>query len=450
MLLVLTTLSCAEVIFDSSKVVQGAFTSGTALEARHHVLTHSGGGYFGADATLLESPTTEPVPAAITSIVDLLLLDDENAKSKGNSSIVPIINSLLLDPDLGPCVPALLGDNAAQLQSILDQSQDLVLCPGQVYKLSATLHYRVAGQQIYTLGNPEAEANQARLEWASEQGSEILVAGRQCCGPFLGIGLHHVTIDGMRRVYGLDQSDPPGDGMVAIIDAPGAIVEHNHLRDPRTWTALHTFIGCDGISITHNKIGPSKGGDGISYECQHGVVAHNEVVDAGDGAIVVFGGAGSRIHHNTIRSVNNVLLGGINMVDPGFNFQDTEVYENTIIAEGGRILVALAMGPNVWGFTCGGEEISPLEGAKVYSNHLEGDEFRFGYVLNGVKNWEFRDNTANGTFSGTSDGCNGNVPAPRAFACQIETVNDGECPPGTDVIEQPLNLDGVIFPTLMD
>ena len=354
------------------------------------------------------------------------------------------IQMILLGSDASEiCTESVDGDDTGHLQTVLDRGDDLSLCSGQTYELTDTLHYRANFQEIYTLGNPIAESEQARLEWMSENGSKIIrTIGLD------GIRLHHVTIDGNRELFGLDEA--VGDGMVELLDARNAYIAFNHLKDPRTWTALHAYINCDGIRIEHNQIGPSRGGDGISFECEDGEVAFNEVTDAGDGAIVLFGAAGSKVHHNVIRSVSNVLLGGINLVDPTFNYQGTEVYQNTIIAEGGRILVGIAMGPGVWGFTCGGEAIPLVEGASVYANHLQGDQFRFGYVLNGVRNFEFRDNTADATFSGSPEGCAGNVATPRAFACQLETVNDGVCPPGTDVIERPENLDGVIFPTLMD
>jgi hypothetical protein len=102
----------------------------------------------------------------------------------------------------------------------------------------------------------------------------------------------------------------------------------------------------------------------------------------------------------------------------------------------------------VWGFSCGGLALN--DGAMVYQNHLEGEDFGYGYVLNGVSNWVFSDNTASGTFGGSPQGCRGNLAPPRAFACLLETVNGGSCPVGTDVVTSPLNLDGVIHPATQD
>jgi len=124
-------------------------------------------------------------------------------------------------------------------------------------------------------------------------------------------------------------------------------------------------------------------------------------------------GAGSKIHDNTIQAINRRLLGGINLMDPierGFDYTGTEVYRNTIPSNGARIKLALGMGPRTAGFHCGGDELGrgDIEGGLVYQNHLEGDNFGFGYVLNGVRDWQFFDNTADGTFSGFPQGCNGN------------------------------------------
>jgi hypothetical protein len=50
--------------------------------------------------------------------------------------------------------------------------------------------------------------------------------------------------------------------------------------------------------------------DGISLACKDSVVEKNVVFDTTDGAIVVFGSAGSDVHSNHIYSRTRVVLGG--------------------------------------------------------------------------------------------------------------------------------------------
>lgn len=351
------------------------------------------------------------------------------------------------------CTPAIEGDNASNLQSVLDRGLDLVLCRGQTYSLHSYIEYRAPGQSVYTLGHPESEAEQAKLVWGTPESGNTIIASLN----IPNVSLHHVTIDGRRRDFGFDDTpNPPYGGLIEMLGAEGIYVGFNHIRDPRYWTCLVVSDGCSNALIANNIIGPcgQAGGswaDGISYGCVNGEVAHNEITDATDGGIVIFGATGSKIHDNTVIANERILLGGIHMVDNHqLDFVGTEVYKNRIIAQSAPIWVGLPQGGPTWGLNCAGEPIDYVEGASVHHNKLEGDHFRFGYVLNGVRNWDFRDNSADGTFSGQASGCYGSVARPRAFACQLETVNNGVCPPSTDEITNPQNLDGVIFPTVVE
>jgi hypothetical protein len=55
--------------------------------------------------------------------------------------------------------------------------------------------------------------------------------------------------------------------------------------------------------------------DGISLACTDSVVRNNTIVDATDGAIVIFAAPGSIIEDNVIRAETRTLLGGIKLVD---------------------------------------------------------------------------------------------------------------------------------------
>jgi hypothetical protein len=97
---------------------------------------------------------------------------------------------------------------------------------------------------------------------------------------------------------------------------------------------------CSGAIVTNNDIGPSgnaptgadqfnkrnmhsrkraaeytpgQWADGISLACRDSVVTGNSIVDATDGAVVVFGAPGSKISGNTITQESRTLMGGVNM-----------------------------------------------------------------------------------------------------------------------------------------
>jgi len=142
------------------------------------------------------------------------------------------------------------------------------------------------------------------------------------------------------------------------------LIEYVHSYDTRSWSCLHVAEGsllCNNVVVQNNDIGPcgsdtfQQWADGISVSCRSAVVRNNEVTDATDGGIVLFGSPGTRVEHNTIRvksvrytSVHHfagdlspvfsfgqsTLLGGINMVDylpwKG-DYTGTVVQNNTIM-----------------------------------------------------------------------------------------------------------------------
>lgn len=352
------------------------------------------------------------------------------------------------------CTWPVSGDNAAHLQNILDSGNNLILCPGQTYPISKTLFYQEIGQVIFTQGLPTAEQDQARLELLpGDESGAVGAVG------IPGASLHHVTIDGMAPTLG--RVVYPGDPLVEFGNSNGAYIGFNHIKNARGWNTLHCSEGSDGSIVEYNTVGPSGShdsdpatdppwSDGLTVAARDVEVAWNTIIDTTDVALNVFGASGSKVHDNTvIQTVGTLVHIAIGMTDPppSFNYMGTEVYNNVVRSEGGRVLIGFNMGPNSFGFdpTCRASD--PLEGASVHDNHLEGTNFKYGYVTNGVRNWTIFNNTATGSFSGPiPDGCTGNVAAPRAFACQLETTNDGVCPAGFDVITYPENLDGLLIP----
>ena len=142
------------------------------------------------------------------------------------------------------------------------------------------------------------------------------------------------------------------------------LIEYVHSYDTRSWSCLHVAEGsllCNNVIVQNNDIGPcgsdkfQQWADGISVSCRSAVVRNNEVTDATDGGVVLFGSPGTLVEYNTIRVINvrytpvhyfagdlspvlssgqSTLLGGINMVDflPwNGDYTGTIVKNNTIM-----------------------------------------------------------------------------------------------------------------------
>ena len=134
---------------------------------------------------------------------------------------------------------------------------------------------------------------------------------------------------------------------------------------------------------------------------------------------MIYGAPGSLVEANVIRAENRTLLGGINMVDFGptsGDFTGTVVSGNVIEAAGAVIRIGLGMGWWVW--TCNDpNEDFTLFGAVVTSNILRGEHMRYGFAVDGVREWTVTDNEDFATHSGTPTmGCRGTVAsAPAGF-----------------------------------
>ncbi|KAM0746609.1 hypothetical protein T439DRAFT_306552 [Meredithblackwellia eburnea MCA 4105] len=210
------------------------------------------------------------------------------------------------------------------------------------------------------------------------------------CGSCNNMALRFVQVDGSRPTMG--RVTVFGSALIEFGGTnTGALVEHVHAFEPRSWSVLHvpegTSNACSGARILNNEIGPSghapsgekqekrgkrdtgtygtgEWADGISMACKGSTVSGNVVTDATDGGIVVFGAPGSTITGNTIVANTRVLMGGINNVDYApfsGSFAGTVVSGNTIFANTTMIKTGIAVGTMVWGsqntsssFTYGG------------------------------------------------------------------------------------------------
>jgi parallel beta-helix repeat protein len=284
------------------------------------------------------------------------------------------------------------------------------LCPHSVFRLSNTITFTAPHQVIQTKGLPVGPA-QAKLE----------VVGRTLATAIAGqnesyVTIRNIQISGERQQLGFVVNG--GALMEMGGNAIGQTIEHVYAHNTRSWSSLHliegsrrTPPGCEHAKVLDNTIGPAgtpgpgfRWADGISMACGDTLVEGNKITDATDGGIVLFGAAGSTVRDNTIIAATRTLLGGINMVDPGFDYRGTTVTHNIIDAKGALIKVGIGMGNAVWG--CGK---SILSGGTVTANILEGRHMGYGFAVNGVRNWRVTGNIDKSMHVGyvTAQTCNG-------------------------------------------
>ena len=303
-----------------------------------------------------------------------------------------------------------------------------VLCPGAVFTLNNSVTFTAANQAILTQGLP-TDGTRAILKVAGSSLTTAIAANNQS-----GVTVENIQVDGSRPALGA----LTGGALLEMGgNASGQIVQNITAHDTRSWSDLHIIEGivtnntptCQNTKILDNLIGPSGTAtpsatgvwaDGISLACGTSLVQGNTVQDATDGGIVVFGAPGSTIQDNTIVAKNQLLLGGINMVDyapMNGNFTGTLVTHNTIDAQGAFIKVGLAMGQQVWNCTTG-----TLYGATVTDNTLQGQYMGYGYAVNGVQNWTATGNIDDSRHVGsqTAGGCFGSPAASQPGGFQVE------------------------------
>ncbi len=301
-----------------------------------------------------------------------------------------------LKSSVGRCIPS--GDETAINAALTGPGAKAMLCPHAVFEIANSIVLSADGQELATLGSPSKQS-QAVIRVA---GGELATAIYSRASD---INIHHLVVDGARAAFGRLAT---GGALIEIGgDVNDIVVDHVRALDPRGWSTLHVIEGelkCRGARVTNNVIGPAGApngawADGISFSCRDGFVAHNSIVDASDGGIVIFGSPGTVVENNVIKTQNNQLLGAINMVDFApwnGNYSGTVVRNNRIVADGGYIKVGIAMGPAVWGSNAG--QIN--YGATVEGNRIYGDHIGYGLAADGVSNFIVTGNQVLGTPSG--------------------------------------------------
>jgi len=332
------------------------------------------------------------------------------------------------------------------LQSQLDEGKNIALRPGQVVEVSQSLKFRKAGQRIETVGARTASEYARIVHTEGSQGMLIEAKG------IAGASLTKLVLDGNRPGFrhpeGLLTKEPMlsfgGEGGTGQ-QVRNCIVVGS--RSAGGWAAIHVSEGGRRIVIKDNIVfssgadvrgngrslaeKPFGWGDGISTASRDTMIVNNLIYDTSDDGVMVQGAPGTQVKGNVIVAISREMLGGIALIDPFgyyeldakkriFDYRQVLVEDNLIMAMGSRIHAGLPMGGATWNPWLGG---TILLGASVRNNHISGRAAGYGYVANGIDDFEILGNTSDATYSGLGDGLPGKPPdAPMAFMYDPATV----------------------------
>ena len=295
------------------------------------------------------------------------------------------------------------------------------LCPNAIFELTGPVVFSADGQTLTTQGRPNDDRRATLRVAAPSLTTAVVMIERN------DVELSHVIIDGNRPQLGYLE----GEALVfAGSVGRGQVIRHNRILEPRSWSALQLHEGppprCRGAIVEDNVIGPAgmpdgTWADGISFACLDGVVRRNTIVDATDGAIVIFGASGTLVEDNTIVARTRTLLGAIHLVSHGDYFGDFRhvvVRGNVVEADGALIRIGVAIGAPTWGCYPPERTVESLTsfGATVVDNVLRGGPYHYGFVVDAVRDFTVTGNRAEGTVHRgvpTLD-CHGRLAAPPA------------------------------------
>ncbi|BGP17305.1 hypothetical protein JCM10213_009091 [Rhodosporidiobolus nylandii] len=194
-----------------------------------------------------------------------------------------------------------------------------------------------------------------------------------------------------------------GGGALVWMGGPEAhdqVLEGCRIEDPRGWTGVHLVDFAQRCKVLNNIVGPcgqqapGPWADGLSIAGKDSLIAGNTVIDATDGAIVLFCAPGTVCTNNTVIARERNLLGAINMVDDfpfDRNFAGTRVIGNTIKTEGAFIRLGIGCGPTSW--NPWGPHHTLNYGGEVLHNTFGPGQFGYAISLSGTKDWTVQGNT---------------------------------------------------------
>ncbi|KAH9821064.1 hypothetical protein DFH28DRAFT_1104341 [Melampsora americana] len=290
--------------------------------------------------------------------------------------------------------PEFLNRPAAYLTQLFEEGGPgtiIQLAQSSIWELETLIKISANRSELSTFGYPIDPSLQAQLHSIQDPTAISFYETHN-------VKISHVTVDGRRPDKGWVEN-----GSALIVcggrQAKDPVIQYCTLRHPRGWSCLHLFNMCSGGRVIGNKIGPAGSpapngpwADGLSIACRNGLIVNNEIVDATDGAIVLFCTPGTICTGNTIIARTQNLLGAINMVDAGpyeMDYTDTRVFGNIIKSEGAHIKLGIGIGPLAW---APGPEQHNF-GGQVHDNVFGPGRFGYAIGISGAKNFSVRGNS---------------------------------------------------------
>jgi hypothetical protein len=284
------------------------------------------------------------------------------------------------------------------------------LCPGKTYRLTGTIVFTSADQELATFGHPTG-SDRATLLLNGDFATAIQGDCRRCAR----VSLSSLIIDGNRRKLGRIVDQALSTGLIVFGGNEGQTIDNNWIKDPRGFTAIHIREGdklqCKGATLEKNEIGPvgeeynaevdgpdpemSPLGrplaDGVSIACKDSYVRDNTFYDNTDAAVVIYGSPGTIVHSNNIQSRKLSSMAGILMVDstPFDGDYTGMIVRNNMIDAATRIIrLGIGVGPPVWS----DDTETVLKGGSVIGNGLRGKYMGYGIAAAGLDGWTIKDN----------------------------------------------------------
>ncbi|WVQ94408.1 hypothetical protein IAU59_001487 [Kwoniella sp. CBS 9459] len=328
----------------------------------------------------------------------------------------------------------------------------VLLCPNKLYRLSGSIIFTAADQEIATYGYPTgSERAVLRVE-----GKQTATAIQGDCRRCARVSIKSLIIDGNRKKLGRMGDIDSATGLIVLGGNEGQSVKNCWVKNPRGFTAVHIREGdklsCTGAMVDKNEIGPvgeeydpdvdgedpemSPLGrplaDGVSIACRDSFVRDNTFYDNTDAAIVVYCSPGTLVHANHIFARSLSAMAGILLVDStpfDGDYNGVVVKQNVIDAASRSIRVGIGIGATVWS-----DDIETIiKGGSVTNNGLKGRYMGYGIAAAGLEGWTIKGNWDEATHEGKKSArCfdEPETPDPVAFLYNAETIKESSVQPG--------------------
>jgi hypothetical protein len=332
----------------------------------------------------------------------------------------------------------------------------VLLCPSKTYRISGTIIFTAADQELTTYGSPTG-SERAKLVVSGNIATLIQGDCRRCAR----VTISSLQIDGGRTELGRIVESDESLGLIILGGNEGQSVRHCAISNPRGFTAIHVREGdrlsCTGAIIEQNEIGPvgeefdpvydgpdpenSPLGrplaDGISIACRDSFIRDNTFVDNTDAAIVLYCSPGTLVRDNRITTRTLSAMAGILMVDStpfDGDYTGTVIKANTLDAASKIMRVGIGIGPPVWS----DDVDTVLKGGSVIANGLKGNFMGFGIAAAGLQGWTIKDNWDEARHVGMkSERCfdDSTNPDPVAFLQNSLLIKDSDIQ--SSFVDQP-------------